>query len=161
MATHSNNKLNSRVNASTPEVAQVKAKAQQSSADDKQAEGRFNIAGDTRLTAGSSFNLTGFGRFDGKWQIQQVTHSISRSSGYTTEVQFQKVAKLEDSSSESKSKERKSSPKGRNSKPKTSTTKPSKTTTKTSKPKPKPKKTKQAKPKLVVYDIQNGKLTKS
>ncbi|WP_019672318.1 hypothetical protein [Psychrobacter lutiphocae] len=95
MATHSSDKRNSRANASTPEVASAKAKARQSQADDKQAEGRFNITGDTRLTAGSSFNLTGFGRFDGKWQIQQATHSISRSSGYTTEVQFQKVAKKE------------------------------------------------------------------
>lgn len=95
MATHSNDRRNNRVNASTPVVAQTKAKARQSQADDKQAEGRFNITGDTRLTAGSSFNLIGFGRFDGKWQIQQATHSISRSSGYTTDVQFCKVAKKE------------------------------------------------------------------
>lgn len=96
MANHSNNRRNSRANASSDAVAKTKANAQQNKADNKQAEGRLSIAGDTRLTAGASFDLTGFGRFDGKWQIQQATHRISRGSGYTTEVEFLKVLKKED-----------------------------------------------------------------
>ena len=35
--------------------------------------------------------LSGFDRFDGKYRIKQVTHRISRSEGYVTEVDFTKI----------------------------------------------------------------------
>ena len=91
MATHSNDKINSRAKAHTQSEADSKAKSSLDKDNDKGLEGQFSLDGDIRLTAGSNFDLTGFGRFDGKCQIKQAVHRISRSTGYTTEVQFKGI----------------------------------------------------------------------
>lgn len=91
MATHSNDKHKSRKNATTQAVADSKANADLDKGADKKCEGQFSISGDTRLTAGSNFEMTGFGIFDGKYRIKQAIHRISRQMGYTTEVQFSKL----------------------------------------------------------------------
>lgn len=88
MATHSNDKINSRAKAHTQDEADSKASASLDKDNDQGREGQFSLDGDIRLTAGSNFNLTGFKRFDGKYQVKQAIHRISRSTGYTTEVQF-------------------------------------------------------------------------
>lgn len=91
MADFSNDRINSRSNATTSHVANVKAKAHLTRDNDPSCEGQFTTSGDPRLSAGSNFNLTGFERFDGKYRVDQVTHRINRMSGYTTEVRFTKI----------------------------------------------------------------------
>ncbi|MFB2538803.1 hypothetical protein [Acinetobacter sp. c3-l95] len=80
--------IKNRSSATTPQVAQAKAQAQLEKDNDQGCEGTFVIDGDHRLTAGSNIHITGFGRFDGKYQIKKAVHRISRSNGYSTEVQF-------------------------------------------------------------------------
>lgn len=91
MANSSNDKINSRSHATTAEVANAKANASLNADNEQGCEGHFSIDGDQRLTAGSSFMLSGFDRFDGKYRIKQVTHRISRSEGYVTELDFTKI----------------------------------------------------------------------
>lgn len=91
MAKHSKDTKKLRTNATSQSVADSKAGANLEHSQDKQCEGSFIVSGDTRLTAGGNFHLTGFGRFDGKYRIKQATHRLSRSTGYTTEVAFCKI----------------------------------------------------------------------
>ncbi|ERL56129.1 hypothetical protein [Psychrobacter aquaticus] len=91
MANRSNDKINSRSHAATEDVATAKADAQLNADNEQGCEGQFSLSGDTRLTAGSNIKMTGFDRFDGKYRIKQATHSISRSNGYTTSVDFTKI----------------------------------------------------------------------
>lgn len=91
MTRHSKDTKKLRTNATSQSVADSKAHANLQQSQDKQCEGSFIISGDIRLTAGSNFHLTGFGRFDGKYRIKQATHRLSRSTGYTTEVAFCKI----------------------------------------------------------------------
>ncbi len=91
MSKHSKDTKKLQTNATSQDVADNKAQAGLETSQDKQCEGSFTVSGDTRLTAGGNFDLTGFGRFDGKYRIKQATHRISRSTGYTTEVAFCKI----------------------------------------------------------------------
>ena len=62
MSRHSKDTQKLRTNASTQQVADSKAQAKLNQSQDKQCEGSLTTSGDTRLTAGSNINLTGFGR---------------------------------------------------------------------------------------------------
>lgn len=50
----------------------------------------FSLAGDTRLVAGITVEVAGYGAFDGKYIIETATHSVSRS-GYKTDVTLRRV----------------------------------------------------------------------
>lgn len=50
----------------------------------------FSLAGDVRLVAGVTVELSGYGAFDGKYIIATATHSISRS-GYKTDITLRRV----------------------------------------------------------------------
>lgn len=50
----------------------------------------FSLMGDTRLAAGTTIRIEGFGWFDGKYLIEQATHKIG-SSGYTTDIEIRQV----------------------------------------------------------------------
>lgn len=50
----------------------------------------FTLTGDTRLVAGITVEVVGFGAFDGKYIIETASHSISRS-GYKTNVTLRRV----------------------------------------------------------------------
>lgn len=50
----------------------------------------FSLAGDTRLVAGVTVQVSGYGAFDGKYIIETATHSVSRS-GYKTDVTLRRV----------------------------------------------------------------------
>ncbi|ECA5248096.1 phage protein D [Salmonella enterica subsp. enterica serovar Newport] len=47
----------------------------------------LSMAGNIRLRAGHNVTLTGFGASDGKWLTGSVRHSITRSGGYTMDVE--------------------------------------------------------------------------
>lgn len=73
--------------------AQAKAKAQARQARDEDAAttANFTLSGDTRLVAGVNVALAGFGVFDGRWQIHASRHQLSRSSGYTCDIEIRRV----------------------------------------------------------------------
>lgn len=48
--------------------------------------GSLSVVGDTRLIAGATVNVSGFGRFDGKYFVRTAAHSVS--SGYSTSVEL-------------------------------------------------------------------------
>lgn len=47
--------------------------------------GQFTFPGDTRLVAGCTVELSGWGAFDGRYIIKKATHKVS-NSGYTTQI---------------------------------------------------------------------------
>lgn len=51
----------------------------------------LNLAGHPGLVAGVGVNLTGFGRFDGTFIIDEATHNSARSGGYKTDVTARKL----------------------------------------------------------------------
>jgi len=50
----------------------------------------LSLAGDTRLSAGSTVVIDGWGRYDGKYIIERATHTVG-SGGYTTQIEIRRV----------------------------------------------------------------------
>lgn len=48
--------------------------------------GSFSCIGDVRLVAGSNLQMSGFGRFDGKYVIDTVTHTVGAKYGVSAEI---------------------------------------------------------------------------
>ncbi len=80
-----------RGNVTTASIAKAKSEANLTKDNDPKASGRLPCEGDVRLIAGASFDLQGFARFDGKCLINKATHTISRSGGYSTNIDFIRV----------------------------------------------------------------------
>jgi len=83
----------SKNTARTTDAAQADAKArcELARANREQTQGSATLQGRPNLVAGSVLNLTGAGRLDGNYLIQTSRHSLSRSGGYTTELEFCRV----------------------------------------------------------------------
>lgn len=79
------------VRAENPAQAEAKAKAALSQANRSEAKGTLEMIGEPRLVGGANLNLTGCGRFDGKWAIERSTHTIDRGKGYTTSIEIRGV----------------------------------------------------------------------
>jgi len=63
------------------------AKAALQKANIRQVEGNFTVIGDPRLVSGNNVDLTGFGKLSGSYQIRTSKHTISRSDGYSNDVE--------------------------------------------------------------------------
>lgn len=50
----------------------------------------ISLVGDVRFSSAVTLNLTGWGRFDGKYITESVTHKVG-SSGYTTDLEIRKI----------------------------------------------------------------------
>lgn len=50
----------------------------------------LSMAGDVRMAAGLTINIAGWGRYDGKYIIDQVTHAVG-SGGFRTSLEIRKV----------------------------------------------------------------------
>lgn len=72
--------------------AQEKAKAALRARNMLSAKITMELMGDTKLVAGLTVNIEGFGNYDGKYIIDSSTHILSSilSSGYTTSVELRK-----------------------------------------------------------------------
>jgi phage protein D len=70
--------------------AKRKAKAALRLKNRYQNTGSLVLVGDTRLVAGVTINLDGFGSFSGKYLISKAVHSIG-ASGYTTSIDVRRV----------------------------------------------------------------------
>ncbi|EGL6630094.1 phage protein D [Salmonella enterica] len=68
-------------------VAERRTRAALSLKNQYQKVATLSMAGNIRLRAGHSITLTGFGVSDGKWLTGSVRHSITRSGGYTMDVE--------------------------------------------------------------------------
>lgn len=73
------------------EQAKAAGDAALEKANDDKTTGSLTIVGNQYVYAGMNINLEGFGRFNGKWRVKTVKHSIDRSSGYKTELEIYKV----------------------------------------------------------------------
>ncbi|EAA7727030.1 late control D family protein, partial [Salmonella enterica subsp. enterica serovar Oranienburg] len=70
--------------------AKRKAKAALRLKNRYQNTGSLVLPGDTRLIAGVTLNLAGFGKFSGKYLVSKATHAIS-NGGYTTSADIRRV----------------------------------------------------------------------
>jgi hypothetical protein len=82
-----------RVNEQVDSVAEANrvAKNRLREQNKKAGKARLTLEGDTRIAAGQTLNIRGFGYFDGKYIIENATHQISAGAAYTTEIQIRKV----------------------------------------------------------------------
>lgn len=80
--------LNQRIE--NPAQAERVAKAELRAKNCQEMTCRIDCMGDTRLLAGSTLRLTGWGGFDGTYVISQASHSLSRES-YRTSVELVKA----------------------------------------------------------------------
>ena len=64
----------------------IKARAALRNSNGRQIEGAATLPGAPRLAAGSNVNVAGLGVLDGVYQVIKARHSLTRSGGYTTEL---------------------------------------------------------------------------
>jgi len=71
--------------------ADARARCELARANREQTQGSARLQGRPHLVAGSVLALTGAGRLDGHYLIQTSRHTLSRSGGYTTDIEFCRV----------------------------------------------------------------------
>jgi phage protein D len=54
----------------------------------KETTGSVSMIGDMRFAAGVNIQVTGWGKFDGKYFVEKVSHSVSMGSGYATSLEL-------------------------------------------------------------------------
>ena len=70
--------------------AEAKAKARLQAQQRHKAEGSLTVMGDVRLVAGNCIALVGWGKLDGKYMVDDATHT--RAEGYTVQAKVSRVA---------------------------------------------------------------------
>jgi phage protein D len=53
--------------------------------------GAITVPGSVKLVAGVNVDLTGLGKFSGKWHVVSSTHTVEPGSGYVTEAEIRKI----------------------------------------------------------------------
>ncbi|MGH7947791.1 MAG: hypothetical protein ACREQF_00995, partial [Candidatus Binataceae bacterium] len=71
--------------------AALKAAAALHEANMEQTTAVIGLPGATKLVAGNSVELAGFGKMDGKYLIEIARHRLERRTGYTTEIEARRV----------------------------------------------------------------------
>lgn len=81
-----------KIKKRTETKAQAKAKAQAAidQASGEGTSGNMTFYGDAKLCSGVNIELKGFGRFDGTYQVFSSRHSVTRSSGFVTEIDIRR-----------------------------------------------------------------------
>ena len=85
------NQLRLNVRAENDQQAQLIANAALDRANEDQTGASLTLPGNVKLVAGLNIMLDGFGQMDGKYTITQSRHRVSRSSGYSTEIDLKRV----------------------------------------------------------------------
>lgn len=75
--------------ATTQDEAKRLAKSKLRSLNARHITGSMSIVGDVEMVAGVVIKCAGFGSFDGKFIVEQATHTVS--SGYTTSLTLRRV----------------------------------------------------------------------
>jgi phage protein D len=78
-------------NVESDDQAEAVAKGSLKNANKDKIKGSFTIFGNTKLVAGVNVDLTGIGKFSGKWHITSSSHTVQPSGGYTTSVELRKI----------------------------------------------------------------------
>ncbi len=76
--------------------AEIKAKAKLRKSNKDARTGSLTLKGDIKYIAGTCFNITGFGKFSGKYYIDKVIHTLT--GGYTVTLQMHMVDTVSSSS---------------------------------------------------------------
>jgi len=76
--------------------ADAKARCELARANREQTQGAASLQGRPRLVAGSVLALTGAGRLNGNYLVQTSRHSLTRSGGYVTDIEFCRVRDAEE-----------------------------------------------------------------
>lgn len=82
--------LKIRKHVANLDEAKRKAKAALRLKNRNQVTGSLLLVGDTRMVAGVTINIAGFGKYSGKYIISKATHS-ENSGGYTVSIEIRKV----------------------------------------------------------------------
>jgi phage protein D len=80
--------INERVRTRSEARNLAMRRLRQKNKEEFQAE--FTLVGDTRLVAGVTIEVAGYGMFDGKYIIKTATHSVT-ASGYTLQIKLRRV----------------------------------------------------------------------
>lgn len=78
------------------EQAKLQSEAELEKQNDGKYEGTITTEGNTRLLAGNTVALAGFGHFDGTWLIDSSRHSHERGTGYATEITIKRGYEAEE-----------------------------------------------------------------
>lgn len=81
--------INKRIE--NPAQAERVAKAELRAKNCKEMTASISGMGDTRMIAGTTISLKGWGHFDSDYVITQATHNVGRDSGYTTSLELVKA----------------------------------------------------------------------
>jgi phage protein D len=73
------------------EEAKLRARAEKYRYASKEKTGRITMPGNPQIMSGLVVSLKGFGLFDGNYLIEKAQHTISRTSGWTTELELKKI----------------------------------------------------------------------
>jgi phage protein D len=57
-------------------------------ANKRETTGSITMIGDMRFVGSGNIDITGWGKFDGKYFIEKATHSVSKGSGYVTSLEL-------------------------------------------------------------------------
>jgi phage protein D len=74
-------------------MADRRSKAALAAAKEDKLTASISLAGDQRIIAGLTLALAGFGKLDGTYLIDRASHTIQRSSGYSTSAEIKRVRK--------------------------------------------------------------------
>jgi hypothetical protein len=77
----------------SPAHTQRLAKAALHTSKSWERDGTLTLPGDTRLVAGGTLELVGFGVMDGLWLTRSARHTVTRDEGYSMELEVRHVAK--------------------------------------------------------------------
>lgn len=83
-----------------PQQAERVTKTALHKANSRQVTATLELPGDPRLMAGANIEFTGMRKHSGKYQLQQVSHTFSRGSGYTCSLDCNKIGSLKNQSDE-------------------------------------------------------------
>jgi len=86
--------LKVKVRAESKQQAEEKAKAALEKANGGETKMDISIEGAAWAVGGANVQITGYGRFDDKYQIESATHKLTKSGGWTTDLQLKKIGRL-------------------------------------------------------------------
>jgi|SanBayMetagenome_1026888.scaffolds.fasta_scaffold07512_4 phage protein D len=91
IATDSEDVLVLNERAETQRQAELIATEKLRAANATQYEGEIAVEGEARYIAGLNFTLSGFGIFDGLWQIQESSHQFTPNGGWSTSLRVRGI----------------------------------------------------------------------
>lgn len=77
--------------AENKQQAEIKAKAELYKQNSENRTGSVSLAGNEKLVAGVNVEISGFGKFGGKWHIKSSTHRLDKSGGHKTTLELKGV----------------------------------------------------------------------